>query len=73
MVTTRFGGVVFCNGDFDTRGSTFLRLPSSPFRGCCGFGFRYLRLGSLPGGGHYRLLSSFRDLLRRGIRMWVGG
>ena len=57
---------------FDSGVSLFLRLPSSPFRGYCGFGLRFLRPGRLPGGGHYRLLRSPRDRLRRGIRMWVG-
>ena len=60
-------------GGFDTRGSLLLGLPSSPFRGCCGFGLRSLRPGRLPGGGQFRLLRSLRDLLRKGIRMWVSG
>ena len=33
----------------------------------------FLRPGRLPVGGHYRLLGSLRDRLRRRIRMWVGG
>ena len=49
-------------GGFDTRGSLFLRLPSSPFRGCC-----------LLRGGQFRLLGSLRDRLRMGIRKWVDG
>ena len=65
-------GCGFGCGGFDTRGSLLLRLPSSPFRGCCGCGLRILRPGLLPGGGHFRLLRSLRDRLRRGIRMWVG-
>ena len=43
---------------FDTRGSLFVIL-----------GLRFLRPGRLPGGGHYRLLRSLRDRLRRMIRM----
>jgi hypothetical protein len=62
----------FGGSGFDTCGSLLLRLPSCPFRGCCGFGLRVLRPGLLPGGGHYRLLRSLRDRLRRGNRMWVG-
>ena len=54
----------------DARGWFLLRLPSSPFSGCCGFGLRFLRPGRLPGGGHYRLLWRLRDRLRRGVRMW---
>jgi hypothetical protein len=60
-------------GSFDIRGRLLFRLPSSPFRGYCGFGLRFLRPGRLPGGGHFRLLRSHRDLLWRGVRMWVGG
>ena len=63
----------FSCGGFDNRGRYLIRLPSSPFRGCFGFGIRFLRPGLLPGGGHFRLLRSLRDLLRKGISMWVGG
>ena len=59
-------------GAFDTRLS-LLRLPSRSFRGCCGFGHRFLRPCRLPGGGHFRLLRSFRDLLTRLFKMWVVG
>ena len=65
--TTRLGG-----GRFGTRGS-LLSIHSSPFRGCCGFGLRFFRPGVLPVGGHNGQLRSLRDLLRRGIRVWVGG
>ena len=71
--TTRFGGAVLAAAVFDTGGSLLLRLLSSPFRGCCGLGFRFLRPGRLPGGGHFRLLRGLRVILRTGIRMWVGG
>jgi hypothetical protein len=55
---------------FDTRGCFFLGLPSSRLRGFCRFGFRLLRLGDLPGGGHFRLLWHLRGRLRRGIWIW---
>ena len=64
-------GCCGCGGrGFDSRGCFLLRLPSSPFRGSCGF---FLRPGRLPGGRHYRLLGRLCDRLRRGIWMWVGG
>ena len=67
-------GFCGCGGrGFDTRGCFLLRLPRSPFRGCCGFELRFFRPGRLSGGGHYRLLGRLRDRLRRGITMWVGG
>ena len=65
--------MVVAAATFDTRGCFLLRLPRNPFRGCCGFQFRVLRPGRLPGGGHYRLLGRLRDGLRCGIRMWFGG
>jgi hypothetical protein len=46
---------------FDTRCSLLLRLPSIPFRGCCGFGLRFLWPGRLPGVCHFGLLRSLRD------------
>ena len=66
---------VVCCADlgFDNRGGFLLRLPSSPLRGCCGFGLRFFRPGSLSDGGRYSVLGRLRDRLRRGIRMWVGG
>ena len=66
-------GCGFVCGVFGIRGRLLLRLPRSPFRGYCGFGPRLLRPGLLPGGRHFRLLRSLRDLFRRGVRMWVGG
>ena len=67
-------GCCGCGGrGFDTRGFFLLRLQSSPFRGCCVFGLRFLRPGRLHGGSHYRLLGRFRDRLRRGIRFLIGG
>lgn len=39
---------------------------------CCRLGLRILRLGLLPGGGHFRLLRKFRDQLRRGFWIWGG-
>jgi hypothetical protein len=54
-----------------TIATIFLRLPSSQLRGCCDFGLRRLRPGRLPGGGHFRLLGSFRDRLGSGI--WIRG
>jgi hypothetical protein len=62
----QIGGCGFSGRGFDTRGC-FLRLPSSRLGGCCGFELRLLRAGRLPGGGHFRLLGSFRDWLERGI------
>ena len=45
-------GCCGCGGrGFDTHGCFLLRLPRSPFRGRCGFDFRFLRPGRLPGGG----------------------
>ena len=49
----------------------FLMLSSSWITGCCRFGFRLLRPGRLPGGGHIRLLG-LRDRTRRGIWIWFG-
>ena len=60
--TTRFGGVVFSGGGFDTRDSL---LPSSPLRGCWKFGLRFLSSGLLPVGGHYRLVRSLRNPPRK--------
>ena len=60
-------GSRFSGRGFDTRGCFFLRLPSSQLRGYCGFGLRLLRPGRLSGGGHVRLLGSFRDWLGWGI------
>ena len=66
-------GYCGCGGrGFNIPGSFLLRLPRSPFRGCCGFELRILRAGRLPGGGYYRLLGGLRDRLRRGINMLVG-
>ena len=66
-------GCCGCGGrGFDTRGCSHLRLPSSPCRGCCGFGLRFLSSGRLPGDGHSRLLGRLRDRLRRRIMMWIG-
>ena len=68
------GGSGFSGRGFDTGGCFQLRLPSSQLRGCYGFGLRLLRPGRLPGGGHFKLLGSFRDRLGRGIwnRGWRG-
>ena len=63
----------FSSVGFDTRGSLLLRFPRIPFRGCCGFGFRFLRPGLLPGGGHYGLLRSLRHRLRRGLECGLAG
>ena len=43
------GGSGYSGHGFDTRGCFLLRLPSSQLTGCCGFGFRRLRPGRLPG------------------------
>jgi len=61
-----------CRG-FDTRDCFFLRLPRSPLSGCCRFGLRFLRPGRLPSGGHSRLRGRLRDMMRRGVRVWVVG
>ena len=71
MGTTGFG-IVFGGRSFDTFSSIFLRLPCSPFRGCCGFGLRFLWPGLLPGRQYYRTLRNLRDRLIMAIRMWVG-
>ena len=63
-----FGGL-----GFGTLVSLFLRLSSSPFRGCCEFGLMFFRPGRLPGGGHCALLWSLRDPLRRGFRIGLVG
>ena len=43
------GGCVLSGRGFDTRGCFALGLPSSRFRGCCGFGLRLLRSGRCSG------------------------
>jgi len=65
------GGCGFDSRRFDARGCFLFRLLSS----CCGLGLRLLRPGRLPGGGHFRLLGSLRERLRRWIwtRGWSGG
>ena len=68
-----FFGCDFGCGDFETRGSLLLRLPSSPLRGCCGFGLRFFRPGHLLGGSHFRLLKTLRVLLRWIIRFGLEG
>ena len=65
--------LLFGGRGFDTRGSLLLIFSSSPFRVSCGFVLRFLMPGRLPGGGHYRLLTSVRDQLWKGIWMWVNG
>ena len=57
----------FAGRGFDTRRNLFLRLPTSPFRGCCELGFRFLKLGLLPFASPCRLLRIHRDRLRRGL------
>ena len=65
------GGNGFRGRGFYTHGCFLPRLPSSQLSGCCGFGFRILRLGRRPGGSHFRLLGSRRD--RLGGRNWNRG
>ena len=66
-------GCGFGCGGFGTHGRLLLRLLSIPFRGYCGFGLRILKPGIFPGGGHFRLLRSLRDLLRRGLGCGLAG
>jgi len=66
-------GSVFSADGFDTRCFFLLRLPSSQLRGCCGFGFRLLRPGRLPGTVDLRLFGSILDRLGREFAIGVGG
>jgi len=70
-VDHQVGGCGFSGRGFHTGGCFLLGLPSTRLRDSCGFGFKLLRPGRLPSGGHIRLLGRLRDRLKRGI--WIRG
>ena len=51
----------------------FLEFFNSQLRDCCGFGFRFLRPGCLPGGGYFRLFGRLCDRLKSGIKIGLVG